>query len=273
MGLMDILKLFRQAANDRSRGATEIERDLLLSLSSTLRREESDRAILRRGAALLRAGQPCMANLRRLAVLLESRATDAELFFSLEERLGVLNRLGSLLGLHAAPVVLEAGSLITISRSSAVFAAITAAVHEGWHGCVTVLDGSPSGRGPEQAARIRKLGIEVRSLPDAAMLEAFDGSAVDIMILTGADAVGPRRLINSQGTQLLLEAAAARGMRRLFVADSGKDVPEEELDAIRTAMPVYEAEEDRRWPVFEALPLEYYEERIHENGRIRLNLD
>lgn len=267
---MDILRLFQQAARDRFRGATEIERDLLIGLSERFRGKAPGSEALRLGAGLLRESQPCMANLRRLAMLLESRMPAAELFRILQARLEVLLRLGSLLGAQASASILGAVDLLTISRSSAVFAAINASIQKGWSGRVFVLDGSPSGRGKEQAERLRKLDLEVISLPDAAMLEAFDEASASLLVLSGADAVGSRRVVNSQGTHLLMEVAGSRRVRRVLVADSGKDLPEEEIDEVLQRSPKAEEGQGRSWPVFEALPLELFDSRVREDATIHL---
>lgn len=273
MGFVTILKLFERAANDRQRGATEIERDLLLKLVDALPLVGDESRKLSEGAALLRAGQPCMANLLRLARCIGRDFRDEKLQQDLEARLTTLLQLGSLLGKNAASTLSAAGTLVTISRSAAVFAAINGAVREGWKGRVFVLDGSPSGRGEEQAQRLGKLGLEVYSLPDAVMLEAFDEPSVAMIVLSGADAVGPRRIVNSQGTQLLMEVAAARGVRRLLIADSGKDLREEELDAVLAASPLKDEAPGRRWPIFEACPIELFDDRVWEDGLVRLRKD
>lgn len=273
MGFVTILELFERAANDRQRGATEIERDLLLKLLYALPLAGDESRKLREGTALLRAGQPCMANLLRLARCIERDCRDEKLHQVLEARLATLLQLGSLLGRNAASTLSSAGTLVTISRSAAVFAAINGVVREGWEGRVFVLDGSPSGRGEEQAQRLGKLGLEVRSLPDAAMLEAFDEASVGMIVLSGADAVGSRRIVNSQGTQLLMEVAAARGVRRVLIADSGKDLREKEIDGVLAASPFKKEAPGRSWPIFEACPIELFNERIREDGLVHLRED
>lgn len=266
MGVVSIVELFERAANDRQRGATEIERDLLLRLVDGWPSSGGRMEVLRAGADRLRKGQPCMANLLRVAALIGAARQPQELQAALEQRLETLLQLGTLLGRNALPILLEAEILVTISRSSAVFAAVNGAVQEGWSGRLFVLDGSPSGRGQEQAERLRRLGLDLRSLPDAAMLEAFDEASVAMLVLCGADAVGSKRIVNSQGTQLLAETAGARGVRRILVADSGKDLQEAEIDRILAASPQVEESPGRKWPVFEACPMELFDGRVREDG-------
>ena len=62
----EIVELFRWAATDRKCGAGEIERALIGGLLEL--GDEMEPESLHRGARLLAAGQPTMANLRSLAV-------------------------------------------------------------------------------------------------------------------------------------------------------------------------------------------------------------
>jgi translation initiation factor 2B subunit (eIF-2B alpha/beta/delta family) len=129
-----------------------------------------------------------------------------------------------------------------------------------------VLDGTPTGRGPEQARRLSITGV-ARSLPDAAALDVLGGSGK--MVLVGADAVSPTRFVNSAGTTLLLELARARKMQRVLVADSGKEVNEDVLDEIVAALPRHRESPDREWAVFEVIPLELVSARVTEKSRSR----
>jgi len=264
--MMGILRLFEHAANDRNRGAAEIERILLTGIREHLRSGEVPAADLVRGADLLRRGQPCMANLRRISAMLERRPTAEELAAWSTSRINILSRLDEFFASHAAREINRRETLITISRSSAVFSAITGTARRGWKGRVFVLDGTPSGRGKDHAARLRETGLDAFSLPDGAILEAFDVPAGRLLVLCGADAIGPSRVINSQGTQVLAEIAGARSIARMLIADSHKDLPEEEFKVILDASPTADEGTGRSWPVFEAIPLELFDFRVNEYG-------
>ena len=59
----------------------------------------------------------------------------------------------------------------------------------------------------------------------------------------------------SSGTRNLLELAAVRAIPVIVVADSGKDLPDDEIDEMLAASPeVIEEGTGRRWPIFEAAP-------------------
>ena len=99
---------------------------------------------------------------------------------------------------------------------------------------MVVLDGTSTGLGQEQTRQLSDSG-EAHSKPDAAAPGALAGSGT--VVVVGADAVAPTRFVNSIGTVMLLELAKARGVERVLVADSGKDVSETELDEIVAALP------------------------------------
>jgi translation initiation factor 2B subunit (eIF-2B alpha/beta/delta family) len=85
-----------------------------------------------------------------------------------------------------------------------------------------------------------------------------------VIVLVGADAVGRQRFVNSAGTGALLEAARRAGVEAVLVADSGKDVTEDDLDEIVSLSPVYRGTAGRGWPIFEAVPLELVCGRVTE---------
>ena len=254
----DTLALFQNAATDRDHGASEIETRLvrgLLALSAPMRPGS-----LRAGAASLVAGQPAMANLRSLA---EAAAEGhAEAFAEwLEHRSRVLDVLPERLAAAAWPLVEGRRIIVTISRSTAVAAVVEAAWARGWRGSVAVLDGTTTGRGPEQARQLSLSG-EARSIPDAAAPDVLGGSGT--VVLVGADAVAREHFVNSIGTTMLLELARVRDVDRVLVADSGKDVSERVLDEIVAALPHHREEPDREWAIFEVVPVELVTTRIRE---------
>ncbi len=222
-----VLELFRRAALDRERGASEIEDGLvrgLLALSTRL-----DSGALVAGARLLAEGQPAMANLRSLA----ARAAAPAFRRFLEQRAGVLDELPHRLAANAWPHIEGASTVVTISRSRTVAAVVEVARERGWGGSVVIQEGAVT--------------------PPSCL----DASAV--VVLVGADAIGPRRFINAAGTTMLMELAAARGVERVLAADSGKDVSEDILDDIANSLALH-----RERPAFEAIPMSLVSQRVHE---------
>ena len=208
-----------------------------------------------------------MANLRRLALEMQ-HADDLDAAQQRwTERLEALHTLGVRLVEHGAALVVACDVVVTISRSAAVRSLVEGVASRGWCGRVVVLDGTVSGRGRDQAAALYEAGLDVRSLPDGAMLEAFDEPASSGLIVVGADAVSSRRFVNAQGTRLLLEVGEALGVRRVVVADSGKDVREADLNAVLTgSRRHWEQGPGRQWPVFEAIPRRLVDHRVSEGG-------
>jgi translation initiation factor 2B subunit (eIF-2B alpha/beta/delta family) len=254
----EILTLFQAAATDREHGASEIENRLVRGLLAleVLTRPGS----LRAGADSLVVGQPAMANLRSLAAA--AAEGDAEAFAEwLENRSQVLGALPERLAAAAWPLIEGRREIVTISRSTAVAAVVEGAWGSGWRGSVVVLDGTSTGRGPQQAMRLSISG-EARSLPDAAAADVLGGSGK--LVVVGADAVAPEHFVNSAGTTTLLELAKVRGVERVLVADSGKDVSESVLDQIVAALPHHREEPGREWAGFEAVPLGLISTRITE---------
>ncbi len=222
----DVLELFRRAAADRELGASEIEEILVRGLLAL----KLDSGALMAGARLLAEGQPAMANLRSLAT--KAAAPGFRRF--LEQRAGVLDELPYRLAANAWPHIEGASTVVTISRSRAVAAVVEGARERGWRGSVAVV-------------------AHTATAPSC-----LDASAV--VVLVGADAVGPRRFINATGTTILLELAAARGVDRVLAADSGKDVSEDILDDIVDSLQA----PDQEWPVFEAIPMSLVSQRVTE---------
>lgn len=258
--MTDLEQVFARAASDRRHGASEIERRLVADLLDA--RRSWTATGLAAGGDALRDGQPAMANLRRLAHRLADDHP-AVLGAWLERRSEVLAELDERLARAAWPHVEGAGRVVTISRSSAVAAVVTGAGRRGWRGEVVVLDGSPEGGGADQAAALAGITGDVRSQPDAAAPEWLAGDGVRVLV--GADAVSPVRLVNVRGTAALLELAAARSVPAFVVADTGKDLPDDELEELLEAAPVASEEgPGRRWRLFEAAPMSLVTGRIRE---------
>jgi translation initiation factor 2B subunit (eIF-2B alpha/beta/delta family) len=254
----DVVEAFRRSANDRDHGAAEIEVRLLTDLLR-LRSRWTPEA-LSKGAGLLAEGQPAMAPLIALAGKMTTG--DAEALEShLEGRLVALKSVPEALAVAALPWIDRAARVVSLSRSSAVAAAVEGAWRSGWSGTVVVLDGSSAGHGAEQAERLGRRGPAV-SQPDAAAPRWLD--LPETLVAVGADAVGSSRFVNCIGTTALLEMAAARNRSTILIADRSKNVSEEVLEEIVRALPVHREDPGREWPLFETIPLTLVTERISD---------
>jgi len=253
-----VLEAFREAAADRRRGASEIEASLvrrLLGLGGSWSAEAQ-----RLGAALLADGQPAMAGLQSLAVCAGER-DPREFHRWLKRRSRVMRELPQRLATNAWPLVKSAERILTISRSAAVAAVVEGAWGRGWQGSVVVLDGTEAGRGKDQAQRLAAAGASL-SQPDSAAAAWLDEGGV--IVVVGADAIGPQHFVNVQGTRTLLELADARGIDRLLVADSAKNLPASVVDEVAALSPTHRDADGREWPVFELVPLRLVTARISE---------
>ncbi len=251
-----IVEVFRRGANDRDRGAGEIEIRLVADLLERRGRWTSE--ALAEGAALLAEGQPAMAPLISLARrIAENGPGDLESFF--EQRLVVLRAAPEALAANALPWIEPAARVVTISRSSAVAAAVAGAWRHGWAGEVVVLDGTSAGRGADQAERLGRHGPAL-SQPDAAAPRWLDLPGT--LVAVGADAVGRDCFVNCLGTRVLLELANARHVPAILVADRGKDVSEEKLESIAEALPMHRGGPGREWALFEVVPMHLVTARI-----------
>jgi translation initiation factor 2B subunit (eIF-2B alpha/beta/delta family) len=258
MGLVD--ELFVAAVEDRRRGAVEIERRLIDGLLRERARWTPESLV--GGAARLLEGQPTMANLRTLARRLVEEDL-AVIETRLESRAAALRELDDRLAAAAWPLIDGCARCLTLSRSSAVAAALTGAWRRGWRGSTVVFDGSPVGRGLDQASALAAVMEGVRSQPDAMMPACLEGGGD--LVLIGADAVSPLRIVNACGTAILLELAAARSVPVIVVADSAKDLPDAELDVMLDMGPeAVEEGSDRRWPVFEPVSSVLVTNRVRE---------
>lgn len=252
--------LFDRAAEDRRHGASEIEGRLIVDLLRERRWWNS--ANLHSGAERLLTGQPAMANLRNLARELARGNPEATERW-MQRRSVLLSNAGERFAAAAWSLIENTSRLLTISRSSAVAAVLTGAWCRGWRGETVVFDGSPAGGGVGQTLRLAREMDHLRSQPDATMPGWFTREGT--VVLVGADAVSPERLVNVSGTAVLLELAAARSVPVVVVADSGKDLPDTEIDELLAARPeITEDGTGRRWPIFEAIPFEFVSQRIRE---------
>lgn len=250
--------VFARAAEDRRHGAAEIERRLISDLLAA--RETWTVIGLALGAGRLLEGQPAMANLRNLARLLVGRESD-EVRDRLDRRWEMLTTLDERFAESAWPLIEGAETIVTISRSSAVAAVLEGAWRRGWRGRTVVYDGIPAGAGSDQANRLAGTMDRPETPADSAMASRLDAPGVRVVV--GADAVSPLRLINANGTLEMLELAAERTVPVVVVADTGKDLPDEEIDEVLASGPeVVEPGSGRRLPIFEAIPADLVSSRI-----------
>ncbi|MBL4539811.1 MAG: hypothetical protein JKP96_14180 [Oceanicaulis sp.] len=259
---MNADQLMSRAASDRTRGAGEIERDLvrgLLEVGGPWPPEH-----LERWARQLVMAHPAMANVRRLAAEMRS-GRDVVAF--LERRNAHLDALPELLRCHGVPLVLGSERVVTVSRSSAVATILLGAAEAGWRGEVVVLDGTTAGGGVEQADLLANQGLKVRSLPDGAAASVLVDRRSGVVVAVGADAIGPRRVVNAAGTRTLVEVASVCAVPRMVVADSGKNLDEADVDELIGSVRTHtEDGPGRTWPVFEATPRERFTYRVFEDG-------
>lgn len=255
----EIINLFRAAAEDREHGASEIERSLIRGLLGVEGRLRLDS--LHRGLKVLADGQPAMANLRAMAAWMAAVESPASCRSRLERRAAVLDELPERLAANAWPHVSRVARVVTISRSSAVAAVVEGAWDRGWQGSVVVFDGTASGRGPDQVQRLSKRG-DARSERNGTASQLLRDASV--LVLVGADAVGPRRFVNSAGTARLLEQARSRRVQRVVVADTGKNVEEGVVDEIVALSPRHREPSGEEWSIFEAVSLELVTARVAE---------
>jgi len=252
--------LFDRAATDRRHGAAEIERRLITGLLA----EQGCWTVtdLVGGAERLLTGQPAMANLRNLAREL-ARGDVPSVLDWLRRRRALLSELDQRFAAAAWPLIEGSGRVLTISRSSAVASVLEGAWRRGWRGETVVFDGSSAGGGADQAAALAETMDRVQSQPDSSIAGWFAGASVRVLV--GADAVSSDRLVNVSGTRNLLELAAARAVPVIVIADSGKDLPDDEIDDLLAESPeMIEEGARRRLPIFEAAPFEFVTIRIRE---------
>jgi translation initiation factor 2B subunit (eIF-2B alpha/beta/delta family) len=111
--------------------------------------------------------------------------------------------------------------------------------------------------------RLAETMEHLQAPPDSVISEWLVGIGIKVVI--GADAVSPRRLVNATGTRTLLELAAVRSVPVAVVADSGKDLPDDEMDGVVASGPVVVEEgTGRRRPIFEVIPVNLVSMRISE---------
>lgn len=258
---------------DRTHGASEIEERLLEHLLEQV--DDAPEDLLEDLLDALVRGvhqhQPSMANLLQLAHRArrlwtehcgegaDGDAARETLAREWRVRLERLQRSEQLLGREITALACELWgepkpdaplTILTLSRSGAVRAALAALAEAGYPVTAAVGEGRPGNEGRELAAELRRRGVDARLVTDAAVIALAAGSApaqllpadpARTAVVVGADAVGPRTFVNKVGTRALASAARERNLPVLLVADAGKDLPPELFD--RLDLPAAPAEE------------------------------
>jgi translation initiation factor 2B subunit (eIF-2B alpha/beta/delta family) len=127
---------------------------------------------------------------------------------------GILARVG-------APLIEEGGIVLTHGGSGSVQALLvhTAASRRFFVSCVATL---PEGEGIELAADLAAAGLTVEVTPDDQVSEILPD--IDLVVV-GADALGPRRLMSSSGTAALAAEARPLGIPLYVLASVDKVLP------------------------------------------------
>lgn len=127
---------------------------------------------------------------------------------------GILARVG-------APLIEEGGIVLTHGGSGSVQALLvhTAESRRFFVSCVATL---PEGEGIELAADLAAAGLAVEVTPDDQVSEILPD--IDLVVV-GADALGPRRLMSSAGTAALAAEARPLGVPFYVLASVDKVLP------------------------------------------------
>lgn len=242
-------------ARDRTRGSTYLSVRALEILRERARSEActwSQLAILARELVRVRPSMVVIAN--RIHRTMHAARGDVD---AVEREAGVaIERAASSDGRAAR----QAGDLVrerrvfTLSRSETVTDALLHA-RPPWVG---VAESRPGGEGRAVADRLRKTGIEVALVPDAAIAAALVNFEVEV-ILVGADAVLPSgAVVNKVGTRLLALAAREEDIAMYAVCAEDKVSSTEAIEL--------EASDTSAVPLFEVTPPQLFAGIITEAG-------
>ena len=231
----DIRRQIDQIAGDHLSGATDITRraaEMLASLpvhsdATTAEALRSELAVVARELA---AAQPSMASLLSLVnrVLLAADETDdfgrslVAVQHAAEDFAAALTRQPAQIARTALPLIHDRATIMTISSSSMVLAALQRAHEADKDTRVICLESRPQREGVAFAKLLAESGIHVTLVVDAAMAHFMDRVS---MVLFGADTVSPKGLVNKIGTYALALAADAHGVPAYGLAGTEKFLP------------------------------------------------
>lgn len=208
---MDPWDAFRLIARDKRSGAAELAArtaDALQSLSS-------DRDVVRAARRILRVHAPMGSLWRVFDVALRGGSLPA-----LRERLE--SEAGAVAAAAAGWALPKRARVLTHSASSSVLATLVAAGPRRVQS-VTCTTSLPGGEGRAFAARLRRAGFSVRIVADTLIARACADADV---VMVGADAITPQRIVNKAGTLPLALTARETGVPCYVVAGTAKMVPD-----------------------------------------------
>lgn len=212
-------RLLQEIAADHRSGATELTRRageaLLVFLEELEEHPYAPPGELARFAERLTKAQPAMASIRNLVrqtLEVLHRADLAAVRETIQGVLKALEQSPTQIAERALPLIPKGARLLTISYSSAVFAALKRAQEEGKGISVVCPESRPLREGLRLAQELAQLGVETEVCVDA-LAPALVGECD--LVLVGGDALAPEGLANKCGTLSL--ALAAHRARRPFI--------------------------------------------------------
>jgi len=132
-----------------------------------------------------------------------------------------LNASTARIGAEGASLIGDGMTVLVHGSSRSVRAVLDAArEHTSFQVCCT--EAMPGGEGLEMAAELTLSGFAVELLDDDSAVEFLPG--VDL-VLSGADALGPRRAVTKAGIRRLASAAMVAGVDRYLTAGRDKILP------------------------------------------------
>jgi len=212
----------RGFAGDRTSGALELTLRAIDLMAGAADRSEKEVDAL---AHSLAAAQPAMAGVRNAAqfcakALKDSRRGGVSYTATVSQFRRYVETSRPRAGRQLLKVVPGEVSVLTLSYSSTVIAAL-----ELLHGrhqviTVTVLESLPGGEGKSTADRVQEMGMAVKTAPDSRRDEAVEGCD---LVLLGADAIlRDGGIVNKVGSLELARAARAAGKRLYVCAETIK---------------------------------------------------
>lgn len=208
---MDPWDAFRSIARDKRSGAAE----LAARSAEALQLLASDRDVLRAARRILRVHSSMGSLWRVFDVALRGGSLTA-----LHERLE--SETGAVAAAAAGWAVPKRARVLTHSASSSVLATLLAAGPRRIPSVICTVS-LPGGEGRAFAARLRRSGFSVRIVADTLIARACAESDV---VLIGADAITPQRIVNKAGTLPLALTAREAGVPCYVVAGTVKMVPD-----------------------------------------------
>lgn len=239
---MDPWDAFRAIARDKRSGAAE----LALRTASALEALTTDRDIVRAARRILRVHGAMGSLWRAFDAALRGGSAPARFRAHLEAEAAAAAKAA------AGWALPKRARVLTHSSSSAVVAALTAA-GPSRIASVTCTVSMPGGEGRGLAAKLRRAGFSARVVADAMGARACASSDV---VLTGADAITPGRIVNKAGTLALALTARELRVPCYAIAGTSKMVP----DWIWS---------DPDGAPFDATPVDVFDAVVTERGAMR----